>query len=426
MVAVHIDVRLGASATPVGELIFDATGTRQTSVFTYHRSWIENSRSFALAPDMPLSLTPFYRAKEGKDSSLPLPIADSAPDSWGRKVIEKMMGTKYVTDLDYLTETDDFLRGGALRYFDSEGSRGAALAPPRMQADQVSVPRLHDLEEVIRQARAFEEDPDDYAARRAKMIGGDLLAEAVGSLGGARPKVNARAADGSLHIVKLAKIGDDYAMARAEVLALRLAGELKINAAQAKVLNTSQHFPVAVVKRFDRVGRDFSARVPFISAQSFMGLTGDGVDSYEGLAMQMRAQCANAAGQIKELYRRMVFGILIKNTDDHLRNHGFLMGPSGWQLSPAYDINPEHRPGGLMQTPISEIHGDIPSIETAVDASEYFDVKKLAAEELAGQMARHILARWRHIGGSLGMTSRDFNAVSRSIEHEEMQLASKM
>ena len=119
----------------------------------------------------------------------------------------------------------------------------------------------------------------------------------------------------------------------------------------------------------------------------------------------------------------MIFSILIRNTDDHLRNHGFLMSASGWQLSPAYDINPEHRPGGRMQTPISAIHGDIPSIRAAIDACEFFDIKPTDAIALARGMGEHILARWRQIGKDLGMTARDLKAVSRSIEHEELEMA---
>ena len=421
MAARHLDVRLGAQAEPVGELIFDEAGARQTSVFTYHQSWLDHPKRFALSPGMPLSKAPFHGAKNGRFSCLPLPIEDSSPDSWGRKIIERMVSTKYMTDLDYLLETDDFLRTGALRYFDRAGPKGVALAPPRTEEGQVSVPRLHDLDEIIRQARAFEEDPAGYAERRANLIGGNLLAEAVGSLGGARPKVNARSDDGALHIVKLPKIADDYAMARAEVLALRLACEVGINAAKATVLNTAQQFPVAIVKRFDRVGKGFASRLPFISAQSFLGLTDDGVGNYEGLAMQMRTHCANAAAQIEE-----IFSILIRNTDDHLRNHGFLMGARGWLLSPAYDINPEHRPGGRMQTAISEIHGDVPSVQAAVEASEFFDMKQADAKTLAGDMARHILARWRPLGAELGMNARDFNTISRSIENDDARLAARM
>ncbi|MBK43827.1 MAG: hypothetical protein CMN20_00640 [Roseovarius sp.] len=373
---------------------------------------------------MPLVAAPFYGRRDGERSALPLPMTDTAPDSWGRKIIELLRGTQYLTELDYLLESDDRLRIGALRYFDGPGAEATALAPPR--ADGVNVPRLHDLDEVIRQARAFEEDPAGYARRRAELVGGDLLAEAVGSLGGARPKVNARDREGALWIVKLPKIDDDYAVARAEAMTLRLAREVGIDACVADILNTSQRFPAALIRRFDRVGADHSDRVPFISAQTFLGLGGTAASSYEDLAMAMRRHCVDPAGQIVELYRRMVFGILIRNTDDHLRNHGFLRAPGGWRLSPAFDINPEHRPGGRMQTAISEIHGNLPSIDAALDASAFFDIDRRTAEQMTGDMARHIAGAWRRIGGQLGMDARDFSAVGAAIETEDLAKACRL
>ena len=424
MAARRIDVRIGASAIPVGELIVETDGGRETSVFTYHESWRALGRAFALAPDMPLVAAPFHGRTGAGRSCLPLPLADTAPDSWGRKIIERLRATQYLGEIDYLLEADDFLRVGALRYFDGPGEDASALAPAREGG--LRVPRLHDLEEVIRQARAFEEDPAGYAAGRARLVGGDLLAEAVGSLGGARPKVNARDDDGALWIVKLPKIDDDYAMARAEVMTLRLAAGVGIAAAEARILDASQRFPAALVRRFDRTGADHAGRVPFISAQTFLGLGGTATSSYEDLAMAMRRHCANPAGEIAELYRRMVFGILVRNTDDHLRNHGFLRAGGGWRLSPAFDINPEHRPGGRMQTAISGIHGNVPSVEAALDAAAYFDMPQDAAERMTGEMARHIAGNWRRIGGQLGMDARDLAAVSSALETDELETAQRL
>lgn len=142
--------------------------------------------------------------------------------------------------------------------------------------------------------------------------------------------------------------------------------------------------------------------------------------------MAMRRHCVDPGGQIVELYRRMVFGILIRNTDDHLRNHGFLRAPGGWRLSPAFDINPEHRPGGRMQTAISEIHGNLPSIDAALDASAFFDIDRRTAEQMTGDMARHIAGSWRRIGGQLGMDARDFSAVGAAIETEDLAKACRL
>jgi serine/threonine-protein kinase HipA len=424
----RLDVRIGANPVRVGELFTENSGNRETSTFVYDPDWISHPRGFAISPGLPLSAAPYYASNRNKGSSLPLPIADSAPDSWGRKVMKLLAGHDHLTDLDYLVGTDDALRMGALRYFDGTHEDAQALAPSptdkEISQGAVGIPRLHDLDAVIHEARAFEADPAGYAARRAEMVGGDILREAVGSLGGARPKVNARDRDGALWIVKLPKQADDYAVARAEVLALTLAREVGINACDARIMNDAQSFPIALVRRFDRTGPDHAARVPFISALTFLGLEGeDALGTYEDIAMQMRAHAHNARDQMSELYRRMMFGILIRNTDDHLRNHGFLRGAAGWQLSPAYDINPEHRSGRGMQTPISAIHGNDASVRAALDAAEFFDVRPAGARHLARDMAQHIAKRWRPLGAELGMTARDTSAVAAAIETPQLEYA---
>ncbi|WP_321338116.1 type II toxin-antitoxin system HipA family toxin [uncultured Cohaesibacter sp.] len=419
----ELDVRMGAQAVPVGTLIFESDGTRQISTFRYRSSWLENPRGFDLAPSMPRQLAPFYGKHERNISCLPGAVEDGAPDSWGRKVIEKMSGSAHLGDLDYLTSTDDFLRMGALRYFSEQGE---ALAPTPEDKDGPRVPRLHNMSDVIMAARAFEANPDEYAQKRADLVGGDILHHAVGSLGGARPKVNAIDNDGALWIIKLPKQGDDYAMARAEVLALRMARDVGINAAEAYVLNDAPHFPMIRVKRFDRTGKGYTARVPYISAQTFVGADMDHIASYEEIAMLMRAQVEDSRKQIHELYRRMAFGVLVRNTDDHLRNHGFLRGATGWQLSPAFDINPEHRHGGQLQTPISEIHGSDCSISAVLDAAPYFDMTTKRAREMIGDMARYIAHNWRRIGSELQMTSRDFAAVGSTIENDDLSRAASL
>lgn len=126
---------------------------------------------------------------------------------------------------------------------------------------------------------------------------------------------------------------DEYAVARAEVLALRLAGRVGIKASTADLLPTGQRFPVAIIRRFDRIaGRADGqphARVPFISAQTFMGLRGAEPGNYVDLAQRMLTHCAAPRTDMRELFRRVMFSILIRNTDDHLRNHGFLAAPGG-------------------------------------------------------------------------------------------------
>ena len=421
-----IDVRLGTNAVPVGEFIHESTGTRETSAFTYHASWLDNPRAFAIAPDLPLQVAPFYHARTANASALPGPIADGSPDSWGRAIIKMALGGCVDSELDYLLEADDELRSGALRYFDKPGAAGKPLAPPK-GAGEISIPRLFDLEQIVAESRAFEADPIHYRENRAKMLHGGLLKTAVGSLGGARPKVNARDEHGALWIVKLAKMDDEYAVARAEVLALRLAERVGIKESTADLLPTSQRFPVAIIRRFDRIaGRAAGqphARVPFISAQTFMGLRGAEPGNYVDLAQRMLTHCAAPRTDMRELFRRVMFSILIQNTDDHLRNHGFLAAPGGkWTLSPAFDVNPVPEEGTL-KTAISEIHGNGLSVARLIDAAPYFETSEDEARKLAVGMADVISAEWRQIGTRLGMTAQDMRAIAPAMENRQIEEA---
>lgn len=424
MATTRIDVRLGETATPVGELLYEVDGVRETSVFTYHQSWIEHPRTFPIAPDMPLTAAPFYGSKAGNASALPGPISDSTPDSWGRAIIKIAIGRRKLTDLDFLIEADDFLRSGALRYFGGKGETAKPLAAPHSGERAFSVPRLLDLEQIIAEARAFEADPIHYREKRALMIGGGILKDAAGSLGGARPKVNARDESGNLWIVKLAKMDDTYAVARAEVLTLHLANAVGIQACEARVLNTSQKFPVALIKRFDRSST--GGRLPLISAQTFMGLPGTEPSTYVDIADRLRVHGGKPSDDNAELWRRMAYSILIQNVDDHLRNHAFLRGPGGWRLSRAFDINPDPNEGLTLKTAISEIHGSGLNVEAAIEAAPFFDISEGVARAKIFEMASIIAARWREIGGRLGMTASDFKAVAPAFENSQVQTAIRM
>lgn len=370
---------------------------------------------------MPLGPAPLYTNKANEGSSLPAPIADGTPGSWGRAVIKMALGGKPLTDLDYLVEADDYLRSGALRYFDGPGKDATALAPPKAKGI-ASIPRLLDLEQIVVEARAFENDPAHYRENRAAMVGGDLLRHAVGPLGGARPKVNARAQDGSLWIVKLAKIDDQYAIARAEVMALRLAERCGIKASHADVLSSSQRFPVAIIKRFDRT--DIGTRIPFISAQTFMGLAGAEPGNYVDLAMKMRPHVRAPEIEMAELFRRMAYNVLIQNTDDHLRNLGFLYaGSRKWSLSPAFDVNPVPEEGTRLKTAISEIHGNALDIDAVLDAAPLFDVDTDTAAATVSTMAATIKDEWQAIGAKIGMTAPDIKAIRPAMENSRIERA---
>lgn len=407
----------------VGQLDFNVDGARQNSVFTYAQSWIDNPDGFDLSPTMPRSQVVASASLQGNSSPLVMPVADSTPDSWGRAIMRAAYGGRTLNDFEYLIGVDDFLRSGALRFYESEAPDALPLAQPRTGENTFSIPRLIELEAMVHEARAFEADPIHYRENRAKLLAGQLLLDAAGSLGGARPKVNIRDEHEVLWIAKLSKMDDEYDMARAEVLTLRLAAEIGMTVAEAKPFVVSGKFPIALIKRFDRSYEDAREphRIHFITAQTFMGLPGTEPSDYVSIAEQMMI---NGAGDdVIELWTRMAYSVLIQNTDDHLRNHGFIRTAERWALSPAYDINPDPSTGGTLKTAISEIHGNELNIFAVLDAAPLFNIDPDEASEALKVMAEIISGRWRFLAAELGMNAKDIRVLSPAFESQQVKNA---
>ena len=405
----------------VGQLDFNVDGIRQNSVFTYAQSWIDDPLSFDLSPAMPRSQRIAAATLHGNVSPLVQPIADSTPDSWGRAIMRTANGGRAMNDFEYLIGVDDFLRSGALRFYASNAPDAPALAQPRTGDNAYSIPRLVDLETMVHEARAFEADPTHYRENRAKLMAGQILLDAAGSLGGARPKLNVRKEDQSIWIAKLPKMGDAYDMARAEVLALRLAGEIGMTVSEAELLVVAGQFPIALIKRFDRTYSNPTApdRAHFITAQSFMGLPGTEPSNYAAIAEQMLQH--GAGDDLAELWTRMAYSVLIQNTDDHLRNHGFLRTANRWSLAPAYDINPDAAPGGTLKTAISDLHGNALHISEVIDSAPLFQIDTAEAREALKVMAEIISDRWRSIAAELQMPAKDMRTLAPAFESQQVK-----
>ncbi len=235
----------------VGELIFEVDGRRETSMFRYATEWLDNPERFAVAPAMPLGEMPFYGAasRENRRSALPGPVADSAPDAWGRGLIRNTHqgGARrgVPTELDYLLAVDDATRQGALRYLDEGGLPTARCYPP--------TPRLSELAELrLLAAAAAKSDSNWDASMRHRL------------LGSARPKANVRDEDGALAIAKFASDDDAMPVERMEAATLLLACATGIDAASARLELGATDKPVALIKRFDRANRlSFRPVVPW-------------------------------------------------------------------------------------------------------------------------------------------------------------------
>lgn len=364
-----------------------------TSIFQYDDAWLKYEGRFSLDPEnLPLSSAPIYTRTD--KSCLPGAIRDTAPDRWGQKLIQrahrKLGEDRQLTEFDYLLGMNDDTRIGALRYklpdevnfnHDIEGYR----VPPLIQ-----LPALLDA------ANAVGDDRETDAELR-------MLLNEGSPLGGARPKSAIQDGD-DLAIAKFPKPDDDRSIAHGEVLALTLAREAGISAATARIETVAER-NVSIIKRFDR--RD-GQRIPFLSAMSLLGKTDGEGGTYTEIAEMIRKHSSAPTEDLHELFRRIVFNVVISNHDDHLRNHGFLHDSGEqWRLSPAYDLNPV--PGfqtdGRLETAISD-KGDEASLELALDACTHFKLKPDEAEVIIAGI-KAVAANWQQAAGRLGMSAAD-------------------
>lgn len=244
-----------------------------------------------------------------------------------------------------------------------------------------------------------------------------FLLGAGSPLGGARPKAAVRLADNRLAIAKFPKPDDIRDIAAGEILALMLAGLAGIHVAEHRLVSVGSQ-SVAVINRFDRVGK---SRIPFISASSLLGLPHHDPGAYTLLADGIRQFGHDVPGDLRELWRRLVFSLLASNYDDHLRNHGFLMRePGRWSLSPAYDLNPvpEMDRARTSKTGISEDQAE-PSIVGALAAGERFGLKAAEAKKILDEVFCAV-SDWRKVGRQLRLKASTLDAYASAFENPLM------
>ena len=409
----HVRVAIGTALYPVGDLIFETDGHRQHSVFRYAPEWRGRDGAFALAPSLPLNEYPSFHSGGRIDSrnSLPGPFSDTAPDSWGRGLITKDLGYA-PNEMDFLLAANDSTRQGALRFLDEHGRPLAFSVPP--------TPRLTDLEGLQRLARAFDSGQGDL-----RQIARELRGTAT-SLGGARPKSDFDDG-GVLSIVKFTTERDTMPIERMEVATLNLASSVGLRAASAHLALKKTKYPVAIIRRFDRIA---GKRYHYISARTLTGKEHGAHGYYTDIADAMRqhgGRTEQLLCDLREIFDRILFTILVSNNDDHLQNHGFLWSSeNGWRLAPAFDINPQPERLRSLATGISPLSGNIASIEAAIDAAPFFDIDEDNARNTAYRMAVQISEEWMERCRRAGMTAVDCSNYTPAFDNPEMRAALRL
>jgi serine/threonine-protein kinase HipA len=410
-VLVYVDLQ----GTPylVGHLWARMRKDRESATFEYDQSWLAHPERFSLEPALKLGPGPFHTPS---DKPLFGAIGDSAPDRWGRVLMRRAerrraehegQTPRTVREIDYLLLVDDEARQGALRFAEREGGPFLAEHGPTKIPPLIELPRLLSAAE-----RVLSDTDSDEDLR--------LLLAPGSSLGGARPKASVRDRDGHLLIAKFPNKGDEVNTVLWEAVALTLAAKAGIPV-PAWRLETVADRPVLLLRRFDR---EEGTRVPFLSAMSMLDAKDNEARSYLEFVDILRQHGAAPKEDMHALWRRIVFSILISNTDDHLRNHGFLWpGPAGWRLSPAYDLNPvptDIKPR-ILTTAI-DLDDGTASLKLALKVASYFELGENEAHKIAAQVGQAVAA-WRREAKGLGLTPVEIDRMASAFEHDDLKAA---
>lgn len=385
---------------------------QETASFSYDSSYLENPKAFSLAPDMPLGSGAFH--SEGLKEFRAL--EDCMPDRWGRNLLfraersrayREQQTPRVLFEIDYLTGVSDKTRQGAIRIWDETGQ---SLAP-----EEKGVPREVDLPALLNSA--------DLAAVDMDADIRDLL-EAGSSLGGARPKASVQDQQGTLWIAKFPKSDEDSIsdISAWEKVSLDLMSECGINVPESRLIRIKGR-SVLLLKRFDRVG---DLRIPYISGlTAIQGNDGNNY-SYLELVEFIEDAGSNPQEDIRELWRRALFSCAIGNTDNHMRNYGFLRSGLGWKLSPAFDVNPTEGSHAKYLSTGLDFGNRGADIEVALNMCEYYRVGASEAKNQMREMAR-ALQSWRSKAHKQGISKASIDKMASCFDGgiEKLLVAAK-
>jgi len=379
----------------VGTLRSEVNKNKEHFSFNYDEAWLQSSFAQKIDPDLHL----YSGEQHSADSNNFRIFLDSCPDRWGRLLMKRRetyiaqqegRRPRVLNEIDYLLGVHDFYRQGALR-FKRELAGEFLDNNQRFTAPPFS--SLKELEYAAQQVEDSNSDDPDYL----KWL--YMLMSPGSSLGGARPKASVIDDAKQLWIAKFPSRYDDYDIGAWEYLAYQLALDAGIQMAPCRIEKFNSHHHTFLTQRFDRTER---SRLHFTSAMTQLGYyDGDYEASYLELAQFLTEQGSNTKPDLEQLWRRIVFNIAISNTDDHLRNHGFIYRHGGWILSPAYDVNPV--------TPANGLHLNITDDDNrldyglAMDVIEFFQLKKSNAERIKNDVLNSV-SQWKKVATNIGIS----------------------
>lgn len=402
-----------ATSSIVGQLNSERVRGTEVFSFTYSEEWLRNKFAQVIDPELQLFKGRQYLGNEGK-ANFGI-FTDSSPDRWGRVLMRRREAAlarqekrpvNTLFETDYLLGVYDEHRMGGLRFKLEEAGEflndNQKLASPPWTS-------IRELEEISLKLEQDEiiNDPDYLNWL-------NMLIAPGSSLGGARPKASVIDKIGHLWIAKFPSKNDQDNTGAWEWITYQMAKACGINMAEAQAKKFTSNHHTFLTKRFDRT--EESKRLHFASAMTLLGYS-DGNDfedgvSYLELVEFIEQKGANVKQDLHELWRRIVFSMCVCNTDDHLRNHGFLLTASGWRLSPAYDINPVETGFGLKLN-VSENDNAI-DLNLAVDVSAYFRLKKEEANQII-QEVKAAVSNWKKLALTAGISKGEIELKSNAF-----------
>jgi serine/threonine-protein kinase HipA len=400
----------------VGKLFTQRVRGKEIFSFEYNETWLSTSQAkLYLDPILGLFKGKQYLPEGRSNFGV---FLDSAPDRWGRLLMRrreawqaKLEGReeKLLFETDYLLGVFDGHRMGGLRFKLEQD--GAFLN----NHEKIATPPWTSLRELEYASLQLEKEDAINDPAYAKWLG--MLIDPGSSLGGARPKASVLDEKGNLWIAKFPSSTDDKNTGAWEMVLHELAKVCGIHVPDARLLQFSGKHHTFLSKRFDRTK---DKRTHFASAMTLLGYQ-DGADFHDGLSYLdivafIIQQGASVKADLEQLWRRVVFNILVSNTDDHLRNHGFLLTNNGWQLSPAYDMNPNERGSGLTLN-ISE-NSNEQDISLALETAKHYKIKNEEAAKILNDMQCE-MAKWRTVAKRLGISSGEMEQTKRAFRDLE-------
>lgn len=409
---VWLDCDLGPACL-VGTLWHDRGQVR----FHYARSWLAQAWAFALDPGLSLDEQAFFPKPELGNFGV---FLDSSPDRWGQTLMKRREALQAKDDKrpartlyawDFLIGVQDFTRQGALRFrlagTDTFLGNEAMAAPP--------VTTLGELEAVAYQLSSRR--MDDLDALRKWLA---VLVAPGASLGGARPKANFSQPDGSLWIGKFPARDDDRDVGAWEYVVHGLATLARIDVPNARLLRLNNDFHTFCIARFDRVNgvrRFYASAMTLLRKEQSEGV------SYLELAqfLRTRGDGAHTGADLEQLFRRVAFNVAVGNRDDHLRNHGFVLGANGWRLAPAFDVNPNiDKADHVLNIDDAD---NRPSLKTVLTTAPFYGLSADRARQVVDEVAAAV-DHWRDTARKAGIASADVELTAAAFSAHSAYRAS--